>query len=170
MTCSYDARIKTLFIRQMSPNKGTQFVFPICRKPSNAILLQIAFQLFFEHCNNIDTYISEKMERGPSPLIPSLFLLCLGFLIYWPSLFSLLDTLLSSFQWVSEFDEKKSYNLNLGAYCSFSICIYSLAFFIPLWKIILWYKPSCPHLKQWLCWIWIRLGNIALIFALHFVV
>ncbi|KAH1205292.1 hypothetical protein GmHk_16G046028 [Glycine max] len=53
------------------------------------------------------------MERGPSPLIPSLFLLCLGFLIYWPSLFSLLDTLLSSFQWVSEFDEKKSYNLNL---------------------------------------------------------
>lgn len=93
-------------IRQMSPNKGTQFVFPICRKPSNAILLQIAFQLFFEHCNNIDTYISEKMERGPSPLIPSLFLLCLGFLIYWPSLFSILDTLLTSLQWISEVDEK----------------------------------------------------------------
>ncbi|KAL2576347.1 hypothetical protein AAZX31_16G074300 [Glycine max] len=46
------------------------------------------------------------MERGPSPLMPSLFLLCLGFLIYWPSLFSILDTLLSSFQWVSEVDEK----------------------------------------------------------------
>ncbi|RDX93714.1 hypothetical protein CR513_23982, partial [Mucuna pruriens] len=24
------------------------------------------------------------MERGPSPLMPSLFLLCLGFLIFWP--------------------------------------------------------------------------------------
>lgn len=50
--------------------------------------------------------ISEKMERGPSPLMPSLFLLCLGFLLYFPSLFSILDTLLSSFQWVSEIDEK----------------------------------------------------------------
>ncbi|KAG5042894.1 hypothetical protein AAZX31_03G083800 [Glycine max] len=46
------------------------------------------------------------MERGPSPLMPSLFLLCLGFLIYWPSLFSILDTLLTSLQWISEVDEK----------------------------------------------------------------
>ncbi|BAT96958.1 hypothetical protein VIGAN_09029000 [Vigna angularis var. angularis] len=46
------------------------------------------------------------MERGPSPLMPSLFLLCLGFLIYWPSLFPFIDTLSSSFQWVSEVEEK----------------------------------------------------------------
>ncbi|ESW06279.1 hypothetical protein PHAVU_010G034500 [Phaseolus vulgaris] len=46
------------------------------------------------------------MERGPSPLMPSLFLLCLGFLIFWPSLFPILDTLSSSFQWVSEIEEK----------------------------------------------------------------
>ncbi|KAK7286708.1 hypothetical protein RJT34_21902 [Clitoria ternatea] len=46
------------------------------------------------------------MERGPSPLMPSVILLCLGFLLYWPNLFSVLDMLLSSFQWVSEVDEK----------------------------------------------------------------
>ncbi|KAK7382762.1 hypothetical protein VNO80_01821 [Phaseolus coccineus] len=50
--------------------------------------------------------VSEKMERGPSPLMPSLFLLCLGFLIYWPSFFPIVDTLSSSFQWVSEVEEK----------------------------------------------------------------
>ncbi|KAL2319341.1 hypothetical protein Fmac_028310 [Flemingia macrophylla] len=53
------------------------------------------------------------MERGPSPLMPSLFLLCLGFLIYWPSLFSILDTSLSSFQWVSEVDDKSIVTLVL---------------------------------------------------------
>jgi len=46
------------------------------------------------------------MERGPSPLMPSIFLLCLGFLIYWPSLFPFIDTLSSSFQWISEVEEK----------------------------------------------------------------
>ncbi|KAK7386233.1 hypothetical protein VNO78_26299 [Psophocarpus tetragonolobus] len=50
---------------------------------------------------------------GPSPLMPSLFLVCLGFLLYWPSLFSILDTLSSSFQWVSEVEEKSLITLIL---------------------------------------------------------
>lgn len=47
-----------------------------------------------------------KMERGPSPLLPSLFLLGLGMLIYWSNLMSILVTSLSLFQLASEAEKK----------------------------------------------------------------
>lgn len=50
--------------------------------------------------------MSGNMERGPSPLVPSLFLLVLGMLIYWTSLLSIFDMLLSFSQMVAEAEEK----------------------------------------------------------------
>lgn len=43
-----------------------------------------------------------KMERGPSPLLPSLLVLGLGLLIYWSSLLVILEVLSSFFQSVLE--------------------------------------------------------------------
>ncbi|CAL0324387.1 unnamed protein product [Lupinus luteus] len=43
-----------------------------------------------------------KMEKGPSPLLPSLLVLGLGFLICWSSLLSILEILLSIFQLISD--------------------------------------------------------------------
>ncbi|KAK7287291.1 hypothetical protein RIF29_00505 [Crotalaria pallida] len=42
------------------------------------------------------------MERGPSPLLPSLLVLGLGFVIYWSSLMSIVDMLFSIFQLILE--------------------------------------------------------------------
>ena len=44
------------------------------------------------------------MDRGPSPLLPSLLLLGLGLLLYWSSVMSTLDMVSSLFQFVSEAD------------------------------------------------------------------
>lgn len=46
-----------------------------------------------------------KME-GPSPLVPSIFLVVLGMLIYGSNLLSIFDVPLSFFQMVSEAEEK----------------------------------------------------------------
>lgn len=55
------------------------------------------FHFIFQHHSNME---------GPSPLLPSIFLLVLGVLIYGSSLLSLFDMSISFYQMASEAEEK----------------------------------------------------------------
>ncbi|KAE9611141.1 hypothetical protein Lalb_Chr07g0194531 [Lupinus albus] len=69
-----------------------------------------------------------KMERGPSPLLPSLLVIGFGFLICWSTLFSILEMLLSIFQLI--FDK--------------SFIIFILLILVLIVFVLIYLHSSCP--------------------------
>ncbi|RYR40208.1 hypothetical protein Ahy_A09g045917 [Arachis hypogaea] len=75
------------------------------------------------------------MEKGPSPLVPSLLVLSLGLIIYWSSVMSILDMLLSLYQFASEVEK------------SFMACI--LVLLVLLFYVLMHFPSLFPFIDYY---------------------
>ncbi|KAL1339219.1 hypothetical protein AAHE18_U019000 [Arachis hypogaea] len=75
------------------------------------------------------------MEKGPSPLVPSLLVLSLGLIIYWSSVMSILDMLLSLYQFASEVEK------------SFMACI--LVLLVLLFYVLMHFPSLFPFIGKY---------------------